>query len=111
MKQSNFLGLCSVPALVQIVTARPRSDAAVPPFPLFNATSFKGTAPNSTSFNGTVDCFPFEDPDCCINWIVCQCHNGTFFSANQNNLTNDFCTPPGARMYGEDISSVPGWCC
>ncbi|KAI5927409.1 hypothetical protein F4810DRAFT_706776 [Camillea tinctor] len=111
MKQSNVLSICSASVLIKLVMATPRPYAGKMPFPFLNTTSFRGTTPNTKSLNGTADCFPFEDPDCCIDWIVCQCHNGTFLTANQSNHTDDFCTPPGAQIYGEDISSVPGWCC
>ncbi|KAI2625733.1 hypothetical protein GGR54DRAFT_637514 [Hypoxylon sp. NC1633] len=65
------------------------------------------------TFNANAECIPFADPHCCIDHVVCECRNGTFFSVNPrlNNGTQSLCVPPGNVTYGEDTDSIPGWCC
>ncbi|KAI0179247.1 hypothetical protein GGR52DRAFT_570138 [Hypoxylon sp. FL1284] len=70
--------------------------------------------PNIThTFSIDATCFPFEDPDCCVDMPVCQCANGTFYSTNPQyaNGTSSLCGPPGNVTLGGDTSSIPGFCC
>ncbi|KAI1125154.1 hypothetical protein F5Y10DRAFT_13829 [Nemania abortiva] len=89
------------------------------------------TTANSPTSTGSVPCFPLQDPDCCIVHAVCECNNGwcllpvfqtfpmqlltvllgTFIAINEQYGATSLCNPPGAFVYGDDIGSVPGWCC
>ncbi|KAI1756314.1 hypothetical protein F4782DRAFT_526868 [Xylaria castorea] len=78
----------------------------------------KASFPNITSISDSPDntsraipCFPFEDPDCCIDYAVCECTNGTFFAANKQYGAKSLCNPPSSVIYGNDVSSIPGSCC
>ncbi|KAI8945130.1 hypothetical protein F4801DRAFT_584705 [Xylaria longipes] len=78
----------------------------------------KALFPNTTSIVDSPDntgraipCFPFEDPDCCIDHAVCECTNGTFFATNKQYGVTSICNPPGSVVYGNDVSSIPGSCC
>lgn len=35
-----------------------------------------GVAENGLEDRQNSGCYPFEDPDCCVNYAVCQCANG-----------------------------------
>ncbi|KAL7623237.1 hypothetical protein AAE478_006918 [Parahypoxylon ruwenzoriense] len=85
-----------------LALATPYFRGAMPPFA--NATAV---------FDVDAVCVPFEDPHCCVDRAVCECQNGTFYSLNPRhfNGTYQLCAPPGNVTYGEDTSSIPGWCC
>ncbi|KAI1778168.1 hypothetical protein F4818DRAFT_438340 [Hypoxylon cercidicola] len=91
-----FLSLL-VPSVLDAALARPSSRAPMAPF--VNATR---------SLNIAATCFPFEDPHCCVNRPVCECANGTFYSANPQrvNETTSLCGPPGNITYGEDTGTA-----
>ncbi|OTA70394.1 hypothetical protein K449DRAFT_427921 [Hypoxylon sp. EC38] len=97
-----LLGLTAASAIGNVAFARRSLRVPMPPFP--NITDM---------LNANAECVPFEDPHCCVDAIVCECVNGTFFSMNPNKLngTGEFCVPPGNVTYGQDTSSIPGWCC
>ncbi|KAI0468087.1 hypothetical protein F4859DRAFT_517283 [Xylaria cf. heliscus] len=80
--------------------------AVIPRFP--NTT---GIADNPDITSHVLPCFPFEDPDCCIDYAVCECNNGTFFAINKQYGAASLCNPPSPFIYGNDISSIPGSCC
>ncbi|KAI6082570.1 hypothetical protein F4821DRAFT_281568 [Hypoxylon rubiginosum] len=96
-----FISLLA-PFVLHATLARPSSRAPMAPY--VNITR---------SFNIDATCFPFEDPHCCVDRPVCECNNGTFYSANlqQANQTGSLCGPPGNITYGYDTSSIPGFCC
>ncbi|KAI1104772.1 hypothetical protein F4804DRAFT_332033 [Jackrogersella minutella] len=107
-----LLSLVAASALQSIAFARPSFRVPMPPFS--NFTRFHNVTHNVTDvFEGNVKCIPFEDPHCCVDVPVCECRNGTFFSTNpkQLNGTDLFCVPPGNVTFGQDTSSIPGWCC
>ncbi|KAI1140545.1 hypothetical protein F5Y05DRAFT_411596 [Hypoxylon sp. FL0543] len=89
-------------AIGNVTFARRSVRVSMPPFP--NLTHV---------LNANAECYPFEDPHCCVDRVVCECFNGTFFSVNPSSLngTNVLCLPPGNITYGQDTSSIPGWCC
>ncbi|KAI2638781.1 hypothetical protein GGS26DRAFT_587549 [Hypomontagnella submonticulosa] len=68
---------------------------------------------STTTFTAAAQCVPFEDPHCCVTRPVCECLNGTFFSINtiRVNGSSSLCGPPGNVTFGQDTSSIPGWCC
>ncbi|KAI1270620.1 hypothetical protein F5Y18DRAFT_422119 [Xylariaceae sp. FL1019] len=78
------------------------------PVPFLNATSTTDTA--SSMPTPAVACFPYADPHCCVNKSVCQCRNGTFFAINQG-YGASMCDPPSPYEYGDDVGSIPGFCC
>ncbi|KAI0833114.1 hypothetical protein F5Y06DRAFT_182475 [Hypoxylon sp. FL0890] len=102
MVPSALLSLTAALAIVNVASARRFFRVPMPPYP--NITNV---------LNANVDCYPFEDPHCCVDTVVCECFNGTFFSVNPKRLngTDLFCVPPGNVTYGQDTSSIPGWCC
>ncbi|KAI8960992.1 hypothetical protein F5Y11DRAFT_328070 [Daldinia sp. FL1419] len=75
----------------------------------------KSLFPNITAaLDAGVDCFPFEDPHCCVDQAVCQCTNGTFFGVNvigSNDSSSALCLPPSNVTYGQDMGNIPGYCC
>ncbi|KAI4862062.1 hypothetical protein F4820DRAFT_451373 [Hypoxylon rubiginosum] len=96
-----FVSLLAFSAL-NAALARPSFGAPMAPY--INMTR---------AFSIDATCFPFEDPHCCVDRPVCECVNGTFYSANpqQVNGTHSLCGPPGNVTYGEDTGSIPGFCC
>ncbi|SPQ25091.1 a2cb185b-0f6d-41f2-87c2-abdb57f95f0c [Thermothielavioides terrestris] len=58
-------------------------------------------------------CYAFEDPDCGINYPVCQCANGWFYQFNQDNANNgNYCNPPWgilAKSPAAAIGRVATW--
>ncbi|RKU43911.1 hypothetical protein DL546_007048 [Coniochaeta pulveracea] len=58
--------------------------------------------------NGDSGCYPFEDPDCGINYAVCQCANGWFYQFNPNSQGG--CQPPWGIL-SKGVSGLPGWRC
>ncbi|OTB08966.1 hypothetical protein M426DRAFT_129861 [Hypoxylon sp. CI-4A] len=97
-----FVGLVAASSFNSIAFAKPSSRVSNPPFPNITA-----------AFNAGIECFPFEDPDCCVDTPYCQCLNGTFFSVNPQrvNGTESLCIPPGNLTFGPDTISIPGFCC
>ncbi|AEO70913.1 uncharacterized protein THITE_156520 [Thermothielavioides terrestris NRRL 8126] len=52
-----------------------------------------------------------EDPDCGINYPVCQCANGWFYQFNQDNANNgNYCNPPWGIL-AKSVSGLPGYSC
>ncbi|KAI0868937.1 hypothetical protein GGS24DRAFT_480509 [Hypoxylon argillaceum] len=41
---------------------------------LFPNTTTAANSPESTE--PAIPCFPFQDPDCCVDHAVCECYNG-----------------------------------
>ncbi|KAI1147129.1 hypothetical protein F4825DRAFT_471853 [Nemania diffusa] len=76
---------------------------------LFPNTTTAANSPESTE--PAIPCFPFQDPDCCVDHAVCECYNGTFMAINKQYGATSLCDPPGVFVFGNDVSSVPGWCC
>ncbi|KAI0108383.1 hypothetical protein F4814DRAFT_451666 [Daldinia grandis] len=96
--------------LLSIVTASAFDVALARPPVKFPRSPF----PNITAaFAAGIECFPFEDPHCCVDRAVCQCINGTFFGVNviQTNASSSLCLPPGNVTYGQDMGNIPGFCC
>ncbi|PMD23550.1 hypothetical protein NA56DRAFT_746575 [Hyaloscypha hepaticicola] len=57
-------------------------------------------------------CYPFEAPDCCINYAVCQCANGWVYEFNTDNYNagGNGCNPPWGYL-GTSNTQLPGYCC
>ncbi|KAI1333014.1 hypothetical protein F5Y16DRAFT_1285 [Xylariaceae sp. FL0255] len=53
-------------------------------------------------------CYPFEDPDCCIDYAVCQCANGWFYEYNE---AEGGCNPPWGVLSENGEGGLPGFCC
>ncbi|KAI1159250.1 hypothetical protein F5B18DRAFT_36448 [Nemania serpens] len=133
MKAGTFLGgILSIPSLI-------RPGAAMAPISIkevsfLNTTSTASRPGTTNPPTPAVSCFPFQDPHCCIDYAVCECANGwcrpylprvsprlvnaaaylfsgTFFAANKQYGATSLCNPPGSFAYGNDVSSLPGWCC
>ncbi|KAI8625689.1 hypothetical protein F5Y19DRAFT_479254 [Xylariaceae sp. FL1651] len=97
----HFLSLLSASLLVESAVTKAPSFVLKTPFP--NATS---TADSPASTSSAIPCFPYEDPDCCIDSAVC-----TFFTINEQYGAKSLCDPPGSFEYEGGVSSIPGWCC
>ncbi|KAI0438143.1 hypothetical protein F4803DRAFT_555339 [Xylaria telfairii] len=108
MKRAGQLlaGILGIPLLVDARVAIPPNFIGKPSF--LNTTSTAGS-PDSTSI--AIPCFPFADPDCCIDYAVCECNNGTFFATNKQYGASSLCNPPGPFAYGNGVNSIPGSCC
>ncbi|KAI4861952.1 hypothetical protein F4820DRAFT_41892 [Hypoxylon rubiginosum] len=66
-----------------------------------------GVAENGLEDRQNSGCYPFEDPDCCVNYAVCQCANGWFYQYNQ---AENGCNPPWGIL-GTSVHAIPGFCC
>ncbi|KAI1211660.1 uncharacterized protein F4807DRAFT_397849 [Annulohypoxylon truncatum] len=109
-----LLGLFVIQILNNVAFARRSFRVPAPPFPnITNFVNFTNLANFTDKFDANVQCIPFEDPHCCVDFPVCECRNGTFFNVNPRRLngTDLFCVPPGNVTFGQDTSSIPGWCC
>ncbi|KAI1847025.1 hypothetical protein JX265_006779 [Neoarthrinium moseri] len=58
---------------------------------------------------GDSGCYIYEDPDCCINYGVCECQDGHFYQVNQANGGYN-CQPPWGYL-ASSVSGLPGACC
>lgn len=61
--------LLSIVTAFGVALARPPVNFPRSPFPNITA-----------AFAAGIECFPFEDPHCCVDRAVCQCINGMFRS-------------------------------
>ncbi|KAI0096073.1 hypothetical protein GGR51DRAFT_52183 [Nemania sp. FL0031] len=100
------VGVLGIPFLVKSEAAMATDSTTAMSFPNTTTTA---TIPNSTI--PAIPCFPFQDPDCCIVHAVCECNNGTFIATNKQYGATSLCNPPGIFVYGDDVGSIPGWCC
>ncbi|KAL6904063.1 hypothetical protein GGI43DRAFT_399550 [Trichoderma evansii] len=56
-------------------------------------------------------CYAFEDPDCGIDYAVCQCANGWFYEFNEANANNgNYCNPPWGFLSTTE-SGLSGYSC
>lgn len=75
MKAGKFFGgVLSISSLVKPGSAvTPNSVKEVS---FLNATSMASRTSPTNPPTPFVSCFPFQDPDCCIDYAVCECVNG-----------------------------------
>ncbi|KAE8549010.1 hypothetical protein TMatcc_011259 [Talaromyces marneffei ATCC 18224] len=57
--------------------------------------AFVAAAPTSVEERQVASgCYPFEDPDCGIDYAVCQCANGWFYEFDIDASNGNYCNPP-----------------
>ncbi|THX82430.1 hypothetical protein D6D05_03836 [Aureobasidium pullulans] len=56
---------------------------------------------------GDSGCYPFQAPNCCINYAVCQCKDGKAYQFNQD---QGGCQPPWGFL-ANSVTQLPGYCC
>ncbi|KAI1331822.1 hypothetical protein F5Y16DRAFT_395111 [Xylariaceae sp. FL0255] len=106
MKTTTLMCVTSTSLLFNPIWAMvaPHVITKLPYYP--NVTTSSSVKPSKTPDAYT--CFPYADPDCCVDIAVCQC---TFFEINPSYDAGSLCHPPGRHRYGHDVGSLPGFCC